>query len=142
MGVTEVLWMSRWSQILDQAPDASGRWWILPDNGWGALIAFVAGPGNVRPHRNLWWTATAPDTEILEDVNDYLRIAGVEASPEPQWEIRLPAGMTLLELEKRIGSAESIEPLPQTPEGWRRRQVVAIRTEVEAIFGHGRPKSP
>lgn len=133
--------MGRWSQILDQEPDASGSWWILPENGWGALVAFVAGPGNVRPHRNLRWTATTPDTEVLEDVNDYLRVAGVEASPEPHWEIRLPAGLTLLELEERIGSAESVEPLPQTPEGWRRRQVVAIWAEVEATFDRARPES-
>lgn len=40
----------RWAEIARTTPVASGDWIALPENGWGAIVAYRVGPGRARPH--------------------------------------------------------------------------------------------
>ncbi|GEN81208.1 DUF5956 family protein [Actinotalea fermentans] len=40
--------MITWHEVLMTTASTGGHWVRVPDNGWGALIAYLAGPGRVR----------------------------------------------------------------------------------------------
>lgn len=57
--------MRDWADILDAAAGAgSGPWIDLPSNGWGALVAYLAGPGRVRALQRERPTVTTTSTGI------------------------------------------------------------------------------
>jgi hypothetical protein len=100
-----------WSEVQEGEPSAS--WVELPDNGWGALMGWAAGPDNLRrspssdegrtvtghiehAHRRTLFEVpfTAADREgVDDDVDMYLRDAGVPQRPRGfVWRIRVPDG--------------------------------------------------
>ena len=100
-----------WSDAHEAGPSAS--WVELPENGWGALIGWAAGNGNLGrhpasdAHRTITGTIekagvvrhfeepfTAADRQgIDDDINAYLRDADLPPRPRGYvWMIRVPAG--------------------------------------------------
>lgn len=128
---------SRWQQILDSVPAPDGEWVKLPGIPRSALVAFVAGPGNVRP---ILPDLTAPvvrteqigpdgtavqsrrplDEDDVADLRDavssYLTDIGL---PDPgvlaSWEVRVPAGMTPEALPRVIEEADTAPPITDDP---------------------------
>lgn len=115
-----------WSEILRTPPVPGAEWVVLPENGWGAVIAYYVGPGLVRPHdvpverRRVREECVAPDGtsrrrtvpmsaadlgEIGEYVNSYLDDVGLPPAPVSWWEVAVPEGMTGAELLKRLEDA-------------------------------------
>lgn len=101
-----------------------GEWLRLPDNGWGALVAYLAGPHRVRAvaieHRDVrvvmtqggvttGWTERPTQDDIdhgYSDVVDYLARAGIGPPPTGvSWEVRLPRGTGKREFEGAINVA-------------------------------------
>lgn len=100
-----------WSDVQELEPSA--LWAELPENGWGALIGWAAGKGNLRRNHSsdagrtvTGYTEragvreefeepfTAADRQIVDDdINKYLRDAGLPPRPPGYvWMIRVPAG--------------------------------------------------
>lgn len=99
-----------WQSVPDHVPDAG--WIELDENGWGALIGWVAGPGNLRRSpvddsaRTVAASKTGPDGAVIEfeeaftaqdrvivdeSANCYLADAGAAERPGGfRWFIRLP----------------------------------------------------
>ena len=100
-----------WSDVQESEPSAS--WLDLPENGWGALIGWAAGPDNLRrrPSSDAGRTITgyterggkqqpfeepftaADRLGIDDDIDRYLRDAGLPPRPRGYvWMIRVPEG--------------------------------------------------
>jgi hypothetical protein len=100
-----------WSDAEDVGPSAA--WVELPENGWGALMEWVAGRGNLgrRPSSDTGRTVTgtieragevrtfeepftAGDRQGVDDhIDMYLREAGLPPRPRGYiWMIRVPGG--------------------------------------------------
>ena len=114
----------RWQEILDAPVNPDGNWVVLPENGWGAVIAYAAGPGHARPHdvplseRRV--TVTVHDTgrvfdepfrpadlaDIAEMISDYLVTVGLPVSPRTWWEVDLPPGMSEADLDRPFDGAD------------------------------------
>lgn len=116
----------RWTQMLQLSPPDDAALADLPENGWGSLLAWIAGPGRVflRPsstdERQTTVTTTtadgvttvvsrrrtAADQSIVDDsINDYLQDAGVPPGPAgATWTLRLPGGATEHELWARAST--------------------------------------
>jgi len=95
--------------VADADPDG---WTPLPYNGWGALVAFLAGPAHVRGVRrppgptrvvvesrgvreSYMRPASQEDLDMIQDgIAGYLSESRTPSPPAGvTWEIRLPAGM-------------------------------------------------
>ncbi len=106
------------------ADDDSDGWTPLPHNGWGALVAFVAGPAHVRGVRrppgptrvvcergglreSFLRPASQEDLEMIQDgIVGYLSESRTPPPPAGvTWEIRLPPGMTEVDLDRGVDSA-------------------------------------
>ena len=90
---------SRWRQIEASAPSVGGSmpWTSLPESGLGAVIAYLAGPGRVRPK------TCAPKTDkdfalLTATVSESVEADGIPAPPHPCWEIAL----SLAELDELL----------------------------------------
>lgn len=115
----------RWHRMVAATPTEGddGAWVPLPENGWGAVVAWAAGPGRARPRRialgdrrPVRVRCTEPDGTVrewdepftlddlaeLEDmIADYCALAGIPAPPVTAWDLRLPDadGMTLQDID-------------------------------------------
>jgi hypothetical protein len=103
----------RWSQISANRPLAAEDAIQLPESGWGALIAWLAGPAWAHPAllpavppvtvrhcadgvvREAQVQRTPDDQASIDaDIAQYLDDAGVPPAPTGTiWALRLPAGM-------------------------------------------------
>ena len=100
-----------WNDVAFKGTD--GEWELLGDNGWFAMMAWAAGPDNVRKteqsdsgrtvrvthiSKGVETTFLVPFTPadrcyIEDDVNDYLQEAGIPARPSGfDWYLRVPSG--------------------------------------------------
>ena len=116
----------RWARILDEPCNPAGRWVVLPENAWGAVMAFAAGPGHARTHdvprerRTVLVTTTSvgvtrsraepmsvDDLAAIADVIDtILAEAHIPRSPGTWWEIDLPAGTTGDAVDEALDAAQ------------------------------------
>lgn len=77
--------MTTWDALMTTHDEAGGNWVTLPGNGWGALGAYIAGPGHARavPHQygpvrvtcivndvEKTWFEPITDREIQEQEHD------------------------------------------------------------------------
>ena len=137
--------------------DQSG-WVEVDENGWGTLLAWVAGPENARrrattddgrtvrvvveragiPDQHSAEPFTARDRDLIEDgINPYLEEAGVPPRPRGYtWFIRVtPTGLTAEEFLEQVNSSVlNAPPEVVMPRQWRER-MEAVLSEVYA----GRP---
>ena len=109
-----------------QEEPADGDWVKLPENGWGALVAHVAGPGSARPNvvpleeRTVavhCMTRDGEESRFVEPMSEddlqgtrdaivaYLADVGVPPPPYFWWEVRLRKGVTLDVLAEAIDQA-------------------------------------
>lgn len=145
----------RWAEIVRTPPVAAAEWVALPENGWGAIIAYRVGPGRTRPHdvpterrlvtevctdadgttRRRTVAMTPEDfADITESVNSYLLDVGLPPAPFTWWEVAPPDGMTGDEFLKRLEDA-SAERLTSTSGVEVARQYAAVLTdEIASIF--------
>lgn len=117
--------MPTWDEfdIVGESADDAG-WTSLPPNGWGALVAFIAGPGRARGVRRTprpvkvvtgrpgaEVTQTRPPTDdeldhVREAVTGYLSMSGI---PEPpagvEWQICLPDDTNERSLDRGVNRA-------------------------------------
>ncbi|WP_250444297.1 DUF5956 family protein [Actinotalea sp. C106] len=148
----------RWAEIIRTPPVAAAEWVALPENGWGAIIAYRVGPGRTRPHdfpqeRRLV-TEVCTDTDgtarrrtlamtpkdfadIVESVNSYLVDVGLPPAPFTWWEVVPPDGMTGDAFLKHLEDA-SAERVTATSGVEVARQYAAVLTdEIESIYAQG-----
>lgn len=111
-----------WSRIVEAArTEEDGAWVALPENGWGAVVAWAAGPGRARPHpialddrrpvrvhcENPHGTVHAWEEPFTVDdladvehlIADYCALAGIPTPPFTAWDLCPPDGVTLQDLE-------------------------------------------
>ncbi|MFB9165404.1 DUF5956 family protein [Arthrobacter psychrochitiniphilus] len=103
--------VSRWDTAAFE--ESADGWELLGENGWFAMMAWAAGPGNTRKAVQCDWAKTvrvtchqgetattraAPFTPedrctIEDSVNEYLLAAGIPARPSGfDWFLRVPTG--------------------------------------------------
>ncbi|MCV2393692.1 DUF5956 family protein [Actinotalea sp. M2MS4P-6] len=147
----------RWAQILGADVPERGNWAVLPENDWGALVAYGAGPGRVRPHfvarerRFVTRECVGPDGEVTRSVepmtdDDLASVrqmidaalvdVGVPVPPHGWWEVLLPDGMTFDDLDRGVNDAVMHDPdAPPSGLAAARRQAEVIRQVVPRILG-------
>lgn len=136
---------------------------VLPENGWGAIVAYRAGPGRTRPHEVPWvrrlvtevctdadgatrrrTVALTPEdvADIVESVNSYLVEVGLPPAPFTWWEVAPPDGMTGDAFLKRLEDA-CFERVTAATSGVEvARQYAAVLTdEIEGIFAEDEASS-
>ena len=140
----------RWAEILRAAPShAESNWQALPENGLGALIAYAAGPGRVRPHHaplserrvrvsitrdgqtdRRTEPMTSDDFAAIESVlAEYFTDMGLPIPPRTWWDIDPPLGMSADELCDQADRCAA--ELPGNDTGVER-----ARREAQAILDH------
>ncbi len=128
--------MEHWEQVA--VKDSEGRWEALGENGWFTMLAWAAGPDNVRKTlhsdagRTVRQTLVAdgletrsfePFTEedraaVEESINSYIGTAGMPPRPPGfAWHLRVPAGWAgersvADELSAQILREQRDEPVP------------------------------
>lgn len=119
----------RWSELAQAGVDrcrTSDNWVELPENGWGALVAYLAGPGYARPLQIPFETRTVTVFEIAatgeacsreepmtlydiesirESIAEFLAEVDIEAPTETSWQLCLPTGMSADDLAERLNAA-------------------------------------
>ncbi|MHB1288141.1 DUF5956 family protein [Georgenia sp.] len=99
-------------------------WTRLPPNGWGALVAYLAGPNWVRGvqcppglttvvrirggvEERSKRPATQEDLDMIRDsIDGYLEMSQTPLPPTGvEWEIQLPSGMDDRDLDRGINEA-------------------------------------
>ena len=113
--------------VTGEVADADRDGWTpLPHNGWGALVAFVAGPHHVRGVRrppgptrvvcerggvreSFLRPASQEDLEMVQDgIVGYLSESRTPPPPAGvTWEILLPSGMSEVDLDRGVDAAMS-----------------------------------
>ena len=153
----------RWGEILDADVPADGNWAVLPENDWGALVAYGAGPGRVRPHTvprehrlvskecvsrdgRITRTVEPMTDEDMADVREMIDLAltdvGVPAPPHGWWEVLLPDGMTFDELDRHVNDAVMHDPdAPGSGLAAAQRQAVVIQRVVPRIIADWRSEA-
>lgn len=100
-----------WNEVVFKAAD--GDWELLGENGWFAMMAWAAGPDNVRKTEQSDVGRTVRVTHIIDgvettslvpftpadrryvedDINEYLQAAGIPSRPSGfDWYLRVPSG--------------------------------------------------
>ena len=145
----------RWTEIVRAPQVAAAEWVALPENGWGAVVAYRVGPGRARPHavpredrlvteictdadgtaRRRAVAITPEDAaDIEEAVNSYLLEAGLPPAPFTWWEVAPPDGMTGEAFVERLEGA-CFHRVTATSGADVARQYAAVLTEeIRAIF--------
>lgn len=133
----------------DVADADRNGWTRLPNNGWGALVASVAGPEHVRGVRRppgltkvvtrdrdggeRRFTRPASPEEldmIQEGIVDYLSQSDTPPPPRGvEWEIRLPGRMNERDLDRGVNGA-----MMQAPDLDLRAQKAAVLRYMEGLF--------
>ena len=122
--------MTRWEDfpVTTQAASHSP----LPESGWGALVAWIAGPErtlrvtdtsrSIRTVRVRTDTAEGKATkqepitldelaELDDDVDDYLRVAGIPPRPRgSQWFTSVDQDQLDRELDRRVDPGTPVDP--------------------------------
>ncbi len=105
----------RWQSMLENSKPSQGEGFPLPESGWGAVVAWLAGPSWVYPDAARVSDAvvvtksagageassySTPRTDrdqvaIDEDISSYVMDAGVPAPPAGiTWRMRHPQGLS------------------------------------------------
>lgn len=145
----------RWAEIVRTPPVASAAWVALPENGWGAIVAYRVGPGRARPHdvplelRQVIETCTDADgttrrrtvamsredlATIAESVDSYLRDVGLPPTPFTWWEVAPPDQMTGTEFLRRLENAGAEGVTAASGVDVARQYAAALADEVARIF--------
>lgn len=145
----------RWAEIVRTPPVASANWVALPENGWGAIIAYRVGPGRARPHgvppelRQVTETCTEADgttrrrtvamsredfADIVESVNSYLRDVGLPPTPFTCWEVAPPDRMTGTEFLRRLENAGAEGVTATSGVEVARQYAAVLADEIARIF--------
>lgn len=148
----------RWAEIVRTPPVAAAEWVTLPENGWGAIIAYRVGPGRTRPHhipvesrtvREVWTDAdgtthrhtmpmTAEDfAEIVHSVNSYLVEVGLPPSPFTRWEVAPPDGMPGGEFMRRLEDAATQRSTATSGPDVAHEYAAILTDEIDTIFARG-----
>jgi hypothetical protein len=143
----------RWSDAVD-LEDVAG-WSELPENGLGAVLGAVAGPGRLgraagtlgehgtrvtvtdaSGERTWHETRTASDQRTVDEaVDDYLRDAGLPPRPRGyRWFIASPLGLApdadvIDLLSRQINRSDAVSPAEVLAEAQRLAAVVYSRTD-------------
>jgi hypothetical protein len=145
----------RWLAIVLTAPDdPEGHWVALPENGRGALVAYLAGPGRARPQG--WAPRTVEVTEdragtrrvrhepmtpgdvasIQNTIAVELADLGICAPPNTWWEVDLPKWMSYDHLARQLNAAiGGLQPDTGSGAERARRRTDAVRHELRGILG-------
>lgn len=145
----------RWAEIVRAPPVESANWVVLPENGWGAIIAYRVGPGHARPHdvrlerRLVTETCTEADGStrrrtvamshedfayIVESVNSYLLEVGLPPTPFSWWEVAPPDGMAGKEFLSRLENACTEGMTAASGVEVARQYAAVLADEVAKIF--------
>lgn len=145
----------RWAEIVRTPPVVAAGWVALPENGWGAIIAYRVGPGRTRPREvpqvgrvvtevctdadgtiRLPTVAMTPEdlAVIVESVNSYLVEAGLPPAPLTWWEVAPPDGMTGEALLKRLEDACFQRVTATSGVEVARQYAAVLSDEIEGIF--------
>lgn len=145
----------RWTEIVRAPQVAAAEWVALPENGWGAVVAYRVGPGRARPHaapledRLVTEACTDADgtarrrtvpmtpedvADIEESVNSYLLEVGLPPAPFTWWEVAPPDGMTGDAFLERLERACLHRATATSGADVARQDAAVLAEEIRAIF--------
>lgn len=146
---------ARWNAIRSTPGRPGANWSPLPENGWGAVIAYVAGPGRARPHdapltertvevttvvdgasKSLTLPMTPEDVAVIaEFVDTHLEEVGIPPAPVTWWEIDLPDGMTYETFD--LSMERALKGLHASGKGTLEEEYRAIAAVVQGLHVGG-----
>ena len=144
-----------WAEV-SVVENSSSRWVELDENGWGALIGWAAGAGNLRRRpsseeertvtitvelHGATTTSVEPFTDedraaVDDSIDEYLEAAGVPPRPRGWvWLIRVPENYPSGQefLDRINAELSSSPPVPARPSEW----LAVMREAVDRLYGGG-----